>query len=659
MTLTSAGTISDASNVITAATLSGSSVGGATLTGANVVNKLGAFTTTSSGTLSFTDSLALTVTGIVTTAGNMTLTDTAAGGITTTLTTGTLSTGGNGNITLTADAVSLGGAVTAASHTVTIQPNSPNTAMGLTTGTGSGLNLGTTGALSNITASTLVLGSATATGVITIGAVVSVPSAISNLTLITNNATSSAITIASTNSLTLANTGGNITLQANSLSLTSTANPVISTGSGSAGTVTLVPNTAGTAVTIASSAGYVTATSLAQIKAGTLVIGGANAGTIAVNQALNPTNVTNLQLVSGSGNITVGQSVTASGAVTLTATGNLTIAFGAQVTSTQASGNSVVLSATGNFVNNQGSNAVSVAGTARWLIYSNAPSTDTFGNLDSTNVAIWNNTYATLAPSSVTLSGNRYIFAYASGTTPATLTYTANAVSQSYGTAIPSFTGTIFGLQSGVANAFLADTNATAFSGTLAFTSTATQASNVASYAINGSGLTANNGYNFVQAAGNATALNITPATLTYTANAVSQSYGTAIPSLSGAVSGFVLGQTQGTATTGTLSFNTAATQASNVATYAITGLGLTANNGNYNFVQAAGNATALNITPATLTYTANAVSQSYGTAIPSLSGAVSGFVLGQTQGTATTGTLSFNTAATQASNVATYAITG
>ena len=140
------------------------------------------------------------------------------------------------------------------------------------------------------------------------------------------------------------------------------------------------------------------------------------------------------------------------------------------------------------------------------------------------------------------------------------------------------------------------------------------------------SGLTANNGnYSFVQAAGNATALNITPATLTYTANAVNQSYGTAIPSLSGTVTGFVLGQTQATATTGTLSFNTAATQASNVGTYAINGSGLTANNGNYSFVQAAGNATALNITPATLTYTANAVNQSYGTAIPSLSGAASG----------------------------------
>src|ERR1019366_9100304 len=100
-------------------------------------------------------------------------------------------------------------------------------------------------------------------------------------------------------------------------------------------------------------------------------------------------------------------------------------------------------------------------------------------------------------------------------------------------------------------------------------------------------------------------ALTINPATLTYTANTVNQSYGTAIPSLSGAVSGFVLGQTQGSATTGTLSFSTAATQSSNVASYAINGSGLTANNGNYTFVQVAGNATALTINPATLTLTA------------------------------------------------------
>jgi hypothetical protein len=39
--------------------------------------------------------------------------------------------------------------------------------------------------------------------------------------------------------------------------------------------------------------------------------------------------------------------------------------------------------------------------------------------------------------------------------------------------------------------------------------------------------------------------------------------------------------------------------QASNVGSYAINGSGLTANNGNYSFVQTAGNATALTITPA------------------------------------------------------------
>ena len=107
--------------------------------------------------------------------------------------------------------------------------------------------------------------------------------------------------------------------------------------------------------------------------------------------------------------------------------------------------------------------------------------------------------------------------------------------------------------------------------------------------------------------------MTVNPATLTYTANAVSQSYGTAIPSLSGTVSGFVLGQTQATATTGTLSFSTAATQASNVGTYAINGSGLTANNGNYSFVQAAGNATALSINPATLTLTAKDATKTFG----------------------------------------------
>jgi uncharacterized protein YfiM (DUF2279 family) len=102
---------------------------------------------------------------------------------------------------------------------------------------------------------------------------------------------------------------------------------------------------------------------------------------------------------------------------------------------------------------------------------------------------------------------------------------------------------------------------------------------------------------NDVNYQGNATdTLVINAATLTYTANAASMTYGSAVPGLSGSVSGFVGTDNQGNATTGTLTFTAAATSSSGVGSYAINGAGLTANNGNYTFVQAAGNATALTI---------------------------------------------------------------
>ena len=88
----------------------------------------------------------------------------------------------------------------------------------------------------------------------------------------------------------------------------------------------------------------------------------------------------------------------------------------------------------------------------------------------------------------------------------------------------------------------------------------------------------------------------ITPATLTYVANANSMNFGGSVPSLSGTVTGFVGGDTLGSATTGTLAFNTTATSLSPVGSYAITGSGLTANHGNYTFAQAARNATALTV---------------------------------------------------------------
>jgi len=96
----------------------------------------------------------------------------------------------------------------------------------------------------------------------------------------------------------------------------------------------------------------------------------------------------------------------------------------------------------------------------------------------------------------------------------------------------------------------------------------------------------------------------ISAATLTCTATAAGMTYGSSVPVLGGSVGGFVGGDTQASATTGTLTFTTLATASSGVGSYAINGTGLTANNNNYTFVQAAGNAQALAISPAAATVT-------------------------------------------------------
>src|SRR5215212_10047095 len=209
-----------------------------------------------------------------------------------------------------------------------------------------------------------------------------------------------------------------------------------------------------------------------------------------------------------------------------------------------------------------------------------------------------------------------------------TLTYVANAVSRTYGANNPSFTGAVTGFING-------DTVASATTGTLTFTSPATNSSNVGSYAINGSGLTGKYGnYAFAQHGNNATALTITPAMLTYVADAKTRQYGANNPLFSGQVTGFVLGQTQATATTGTLAFTTPATITSNVGSYAVNGSGLTAKYGNYNFVQAAANTTALTITQATLYVNAANKTTQY-TDLPALTYGLSGFKNGDTDGIA------------------------
>ncbi|MEO8777126.1 MAG: MBG domain-containing protein [Rhodanobacter sp.] len=253
------------------------------------------------------------------------------------------------------------------------------------------------------------------------------------------------------------------------------------------------------------------------------------------------------------------------------------------------------------------------------------------------------------------LTATNYVFAQAPANAtalrinPASLFYVAAPFTRLYGDPNGPLTGTVTGFR-------LADTLTNATSGTIGFTSSATQASNVGQYAINGSGLNATN-YVFLQAVGNAAALRIDPATLVYVANPLSRLYGDPNGTLAGTVSGFRLADTQANATTGSVGFVTSATQASNVGQYAIDGSGLVA--ANYVFAQAPGNAVALRIDPATLFYDADPKRRMVGTPNGDLAGTVSGFRNGDTQATATTGSLTFQTMATANSPAGTYAING
>ncbi|MHB8369307.1 MAG: MBG domain-containing protein, partial [Leptospirales bacterium] len=132
--------------------------------------------------------------------------------------------------------------------------------------------------------------------------------------------------------------------------------------------------------------------------------------------------------------------------------------------------------------------------------------------------------------------------------------------------------------------------------------------------------------------------------------------YGSAIPTLSGTVSGFV-GTDSLAGGGGTTTFTTSATSSSNAGTYGITGAvsGLSSTYlTNYTVIQSPSNGSALTIGNATLAATANSASMSYGGTIPTLSGTVTGFVNGQSfagDGGAWT------TTATSASNAGSYGV--
>jgi filamentous hemagglutinin family protein len=275
--------------------------------------------------------------------------------------------------------------------------------------------------------------------------------------------------------------------------------------------------------------------------------------------------------------------------------GNLTlrapagdIVLNSPVTGTGGSGTTVALAAGNNFINNFGANAID-PGAGRFLVYSTNPANDTRGGL----VYDFKQYDATFGSTAVLGAGDGFLYSIAPVIAPS-LTGTATKVydgsmTAPAGSLVLSATGAIDGDV-----VVLASTGAT-YDTQHVGTGKSVTANGLS--VTGGNGATTVYGYQLSNSAASANIGEITPATLTYVADASSRERGD--PNvLSGNVTGFVGGETLATATSGTLGFTSPATQSSLEGVYAVNGGGLTANNGNYVLVQAPGNATALTVTP-------------------------------------------------------------
>ena len=311
------------------------------------------------------------------------------------------------------------------------------------------------------------------------------------------------------------------------------------------------------------------------------------------------------------------------------------------VLSASGAGTAVTLAAKGNFNNNSGNGAGSIAMSdpaARWLVYANAPGGSTYGGLDSQNTAIWNATY-TGTP--VAQPGNRYVFAY-----QPTITVGTQNVNKTYGedltagTALVDRVVSLSGGEAAQAGAYLADTVFTALSGNIIATSSGAAANaGVAGgpYAITVdlSGATGNNGYAVALGSNTARTITVAPKTLTAALSGVTKVYdgsttatlGAANYSLTGLVGSDAFNVTKATGV-----YNLSGTGASSAST-TFTGGDFVPANGTLssNYILPTSASGAASITPKILTATITGVSKTYdGSASATLSGAnylLNGFV--------------------------------
>ena len=207
-----------------------------------------------------------------------------------------------------------------------------------------------------------------------------------------------------------------------------------------------------------------------------------------------------------------------------------------------------------------------------------------------------------------TLAAANYTFAFVPGNltvTQAPLTVTVNNASRSYGTANPTFTGTITGIKNG--------DNITA-----TYSTTATAASPVGTYPITATlvdpaGALAN--YSVTTTNG---ALTITTATLTAVASSSSRLYGDPDPAFTGTLTGVQLGDNI------TASYSSVATAASPVGSYPITPVLSDPGNklGNYSVTLTNG---VLTVTPSPLAVVAANATRAYGAPNPVFTGTITG----------------------------------
>ena len=235
---------------------------------------------------------------------------------------------------------------------------------------------------------------------------------------------------------------------------------------------------------------------------------------------------------------------------------------------------------------------------------------------------------------------DNYVVTYVDGTLTvgkATVTVTANDATKVYGSGVPALSASYSGFVNG--------DNVSSLDSVASLSTLANATSNVGSYAINPVGVSDDN-YSVVTIPGT---LTVTPASLTVTPNNASKVYGSVNPAFSATYIGFVNGETA-SVLRGSLTLTTTATNSSKVGSYVISGAGLLS--ANYDITVGTG---ILAVTPAALTVKANDSTRSYGAANPTFSATYSGFV---NNDTAVTGTPTFTTTATAASNVGTFPIT-